>query len=175
MSACVMRARNYAPALAISSGLPLPPRQVMRYMPFCADFGPFNLGMTHHFCQVLKELISSPKLQKVKIVYYTSTAANDTTNAIFLLGAFLVLHLGARPEDAWAPFCSLSGAVKPYRDATWVPSPYDLHVKDCWAGLVKAVSARLYDPGNFDEDEYFYCECAAPACALLMALGRLLP
>ena len=29
--------------------------KVMRYMPFCADFGPFILGMTHHFCKVLRE------------------------------------------------------------------------------------------------------------------------
>lgn len=131
--------------------------KVMRYMPFCADFGPFNLGMTHHFCEVLRELISSPKLQRMKIVYYTSPAANDSTNAIFLLGAFLVLHLGASPGDAWAPFSNLNGAVKPYRDATWVPSPYDLHVRDCWAGLVKAVETGLYDPTTFDEAEYFYC------------------
>ena len=45
--------------------------------------------------------------------------------------------------DAWAPFSNLNGAVKPYRDATWVPSPYDLHVRDCWAGLVKAVEGEL--------------------------------
>jgi len=125
-------------------------------MPFCADFGPFNLGMAHQFCEVLKELMGSPKLHKMKIVYYTSTAANDTTNAIFLLGTFLVLHLGASPDDAWQPFCNLNGAVKCYRDATFVPSPYDLHVKDCWAGFAKAVATRLYDPADFDEDEYFY-------------------
>jgi len=130
--------------------------KVMRYMPFCADFGPFNLGMAHQFCEVLKELMGSPKLHKMKIVYYTSTAANDTTNAIFLLGTFLVLHLGASPDDAWQPFCNLNGAVKCYRDATFVPSPYDLHVKDCWAGFAKAVATRLYDPADFDEDEYFY-------------------
>ena len=27
--------------------------KVMRYSPFCDDFGPFNLGMTHHFCMVI--------------------------------------------------------------------------------------------------------------------------
>ena len=31
--------------------------KVMTYQPFCADFGPFNLGMTHHFCEVLKDLL----------------------------------------------------------------------------------------------------------------------
>jgi len=130
----------------------------MRYMPFCADFGPFNLGMTHHFCEVLRELMSAPKLQKSKIVYYTKPEANDTTNAIYLLGSFLVVHLGASPAEAWQPFSNLGRDVKPYRDATWVPSPYDLHVKDCWAALAKAIVTRLYEPLTFDEAEYFYCK-----------------
>jgi cell division cycle 14 len=132
--------------------------KVMRYQPFCADFGPFNLGMTHHFCEVLKELMLSHKNKQTKIVYYTSPAAGETTNAIYLLGAFMVLHLGATPDEAWAPFSNLHGAVKAYRDATWVTSPYDLHVKDCWAGLKKAVSVGYYDVSTFDDDEYFYCK-----------------
>jgi cell division cycle 14 len=132
--------------------------KVMRYQPFCADFGPFNLGMTNNYGGVLKELMLSHKNKRTKIVYYTSAAASDTTNAIYLLGAFMVLHLGATPDEAWAPFSNLNGAVKAYRDATWVPSPYDLHVKDCWSGLTKAVSVGCYDINTFDEDEYFYCK-----------------
>ena len=136
--------------------------KVMKYMPFCADFGPFNLGMMHHFNEVLKRLMSSPRLRKSKIVYYTANSANDTTNAIFLLGSFLVCHLHATPEQAWIPFCHLKGAVRPFCDATWVPSPYDLHVRDCWAGLARAIANRLYDPCHFDEDEYFYCKPPNP-------------
>ena len=60
--------------------------KVMTYQPFCADFGPFNLGMTHHFCEVLKDLLRMPRMANVKIVYFTSTQPNDITNAIFLLG-----------------------------------------------------------------------------------------
>ena len=136
--------------------------KVMKYMPFCADFGPFNLGMMHHFNEVLKRLMSSPRLRKSKIVYYTANSANDTTNAIFLLGSFLVCHLNATPEQAWMPFCNLKGAVRPFRDATWVASPYDLHVRDCWAGLARAIANGLYDPCHFDEDEYFYCKPPNP-------------
>ena len=73
----------------------------MQYRPFCADFGPMNLGMTHHFCEVLQELLLSPEYQRTKIVYYSQPSANDTiqtkndiTNAIYLLGSFLVLRLG---------------------------------------------------------------------------------
>ena len=76
--------------------------------------------MSQCFCAVLMELMLSHKNKRTKIVNYTSAAA-------YLLGAFMVLHLGATPDEAWAPFSNLNGAVKAYRDATWVPSPYDLH------------------------------------------------
>ena len=36
--------------------------------------------------------------------------------------------------------------------ATWVtPNPYPLHVRECWAGLVRAVQEGLYDPEHFDK------------------------
>lgn len=134
--------------------------RVMRYIPLCADFGPFNLGMTHHFCEVLKELMlshaSNPRLANNKIVYFTSTSRPDVTNAIFLLGAFLVSQMGATPEQAWEPFAQFQSVVRPYRDATWCPSPYDITLVHCWQGLRKAMQTRLYVPEAFDEDKYFY-------------------
>jgi len=36
----------------------------LRYIPFCADFGPLNLGTTHHVCRVLKNLL------QVRIINY---------------------------------------------------------------------------------------------------------
>jgi hypothetical protein len=41
------------------------------------------------------------RLDNTKICYYTSTGQNDLTNAIFLLGAFMVIHLDAHPEQAF--------------------------------------------------------------------------
>jgi hypothetical protein len=29
----------------------------MRYAPFCDDFGPFNLGMTHHFWHIFSKVV----------------------------------------------------------------------------------------------------------------------
>jgi len=130
--------------------------KVMTYQPFCADFGPFNLGMTHHFCEVLKDLLRMPRMANGKIVYFTSTDPNDITNAMFLLGAFLIVHLKAMPEQAWSPFSDFTGVVLPYRDATWCKSPYDLTLLHCWQGLWRAVQGGLYSPDTFDEDEYFY-------------------
>ena len=112
--------------------------------------------MTHYFCETLTKLLSEARPAET-IVYYTSTAPYDVTNAIFLLGAFLVTRLGATPEQAWAPFSGMSGSLlRPYRDATWCRSTYDLTLLHCYQGLKKAMDSGLYEPEDFDLEEYFY-------------------
>ena len=90
----------------------------------------------------------------MKLVYYT--APENTTNAIFLLGAFLVSRLSASPEQAWEPFSRFSAMVTPYRDATWCRSTFDLTLLHCFQALHKAIKTGLYDPNDFDQDEYLY-------------------
>ena len=121
-------------------------------------------GTLHHICQALAKALFNPEFQDVRIVYYTSQDPRDVTNVIYLLGAFLCLRLGATPEEAWGPFQSLKDTCNgpmclPYRDATWVKSSYDLHVKDCWAGLVRAVATGLYDLQAFDKHEVRCFRC----------------
>jgi hypothetical protein len=115
-------------------------------------------GTLHHICQALAPSLLNPKLQDVRVVYFTSQDPRDVTNAIYLLGAFLCLRLGATPEEAWGPFQSLKDTSNgpmclPYRDATWTKSSYDLNVKEYWAGLVRAVATGLYDIQAFDKHE----------------------
>ena len=115
-------------------------------------------GTLHHICQALAPSLLNPKLQDVRVVYFTSQDPRDVTNAIYLLGAFLCLRLGATPEEAWGPFQSLKDMSNgplclPYRDATWTKSSYDLHVKEYWAGLMRAVATGLYDLQTFDKHE----------------------
>jgi hypothetical protein len=104
-----------------------------------------------------------------KLVYYTTTEPKDITNAIFMVGAYLCVCLGATPEEAWQPFHRLAEDLcLPYRDATWVKSPYDLHVKDCWSALIRAMNTGLYNFEQFDKHEVtrlpsYPCSCM-PAC-----------
>eukprot|EP00961_Rhodomonas_salina_P274844 3712982-Rhodomonas_salina.1 len=114
--------------------------------------------MTHYFCQFLKDLLADSNHANEKLVLYTSTEDSDITNAIYLVGSFLCLHLGATVEEAWTPFSNIAvNPCMPYCDATWVsPSVYDLHVTDCWAGLLKAVKMGLYSPSDFNHEEYLY-------------------
>jgi hypothetical protein len=55
----------------------------------------------------------------------------------------------------------------PYRDATWVKSTYDLHVQDCWSGLVRAVVVGLYNIKTFNKDEV-PLRLSAHACTLYL-------
>lgn len=65
----------------------------------------------------------------------------EITNAIYLLGAFLCINLGTTVEQAWQPFSGLEDSqLVPYRDATWAKSMFDLELKDCWAGLRRAMA-----------------------------------
>ena len=139
--------------------------QRLRYQPFCADFGPNNLGSTHHVCQVLKRLLLSSEADEdidggntshVPVVFYATTQREDVANAVYLLGAFLCLHLGASPDQAWLPFQGLGDHLPAFRDATWTASTFDLHVRDCWRSLQAAVAVDLYDIKTFDKNEYLY-------------------
>ena len=102
------------------------------YLPFCADFGPLNFGMTSVFCKMMSKALQDSQ-QHVHIIYCANKSKNarTTTNAVFLLGAFLMLsfsvsavlmlryacphpamyvssgaflNFGVSPDEAWAPF-----------------------------------------------------------------------
>ena len=108
---------------------------------------------------MLEKLLCNPSYGRDEIVYYIipSRVEPDITNSIYLLGAFLVLKLGATPEQAWRPFSAINRKLTiPFRDATWIKSTFDLYHQDMWAGLRRAVSTSTYVPAGFDKAEYFY-------------------
>ena len=130
--------------------------RALQYVAFCADFGPYNLGTTHQVTSILRKALRS-RLD-VTVVFYTTRCPADVVNAVYLLGAYLCLEFKATPEQAWQPFVGLDPALlPPYRDATWVESTFDIYLRDCWAGLLRAVSTGLYDPATFDKALCFFC------------------
>ena len=113
-----------------------------------------NAGTTHVVHKAIKSSLASISRTESAVstvVLYTSRDQTDIVNAVYLLGAFLSLHLGATPEQAWKPFEALDGMLLPYRDATWVKSTFDLRLLDCWAGLRQAVSCGFYNFDSFDQ------------------------
>jgi len=126
-----------------------------QYQPFCADFGPVNLGMVARFCDMMKSKMEHPKLQKRNVVYYCSLEPDHIANTCFLLAAYLVIEKGYLPEEAAAPFTNwLNPPFDHFRDATFSPSSFDVSILDCCAGIYKAMKLGWFDIDTFDLDTY---------------------
>eukprot|EP00286_Rhodomonas_abbreviata_P007711 CAMPEP_0181327176 /NCGR_PEP_ID=MMETSP1101-20121128/21943_1 /TAXON_ID=46948 /ORGANISM="Rhodomonas abbreviata, Strain Caron Lab Isolate" /LENGTH=354 /DNA_ID=CAMNT_0023435781 /DNA_START=535 /DNA_END=1599 /DNA_ORIENTATION=+ len=126
-----------------------------RYQPFCADFGPVNLGIVFRFCDMMHQKYSDPRLSRRPLVYYCSDEPDLITNTTFLLAAYLVIDHSYTPEAAAEPFDHFTPSpIIPFRDATYVTSTYDLRLYDCLCGLHKAIELGWLDCDTFDVDEY---------------------
>jgi len=126
-----------------------------RYQPFCADFGPVNLGIIFRFCDMMHQKMSDPRLARRPLVYYCSDEADLITNTAYLLAAYLVIDHSYTPEAAVEPFNNFTPSpIIPFRDATYVTSTYDLRLYDCLSGLHKAIELGWLDCDTFDVDEY---------------------
>lgn len=126
-----------------------------RYEPYCADFGPVNLGVVHRFCTLMTERMTDPRLANRHLIYYADEDVALRTNTAFLIGAYLVLCHKWTPEAAALPFAVIEpNPFKPFRDATYLPSDYPLTLLDCFSALAKAVDLGWYSPEDFDVDDY---------------------
>jgi hypothetical protein len=61
-----------------------------RYEPFCADFGPVNLGILHQFCQMMQERMNDERLSHRHLVYYADDNPEVRTNVALLVAAYTV-------------------------------------------------------------------------------------
>jgi len=112
------------------------------YRNYCSDFGPVDLGIVVTFCRKLRAILHDPRLAGRAVCYYTGPGEEDRANAAFILGAYLVLQEGKTPEEAWAPLArSRPSPFKMFRDATNLPSDFDLSILDCLQGLKRGADA----------------------------------
>jgi len=126
-----------------------------RYLPFCSDFGPVNIGTLVQFCEYVRDKEADPRLQNRHLVYYCTNDYESVSNTAFLLSAYLMLEHGMTPEKAVAPFRTIAGIpIVPFRDPTFVESSFPLTVLDCLRGLNKAVECEWFDLNEFDLEQY---------------------
>ena len=119
-----------------------------------------NISSIARFIQMLDhELQENPAC---KIVYCVNIGRRELTNAVFLLGAYLILRLGEAAADAISSFAWLnSEMVETYRDATYSRVDFGLSIEDCWRGLEKGIqhgwiryNSVSSEWGKIDIDEY---------------------
>ena len=65
---------------------------LIRYFPFCDDFGPYNLAAIFRFLEILCNKLAAMPDKTVVLCCRADKAA--ITNAGFLMGAYLLLELG---------------------------------------------------------------------------------
>jgi cell division cycle 14 len=110
----------------------------MEYVPFCLEFGPFNLAEIHRFVSEFKLLRTADP--NAKILCVAEGVSSELTNAVFLLGCYMTMALGMSPEIVWHSFHAVSRYLVPYRDASRNGSDFDLDIIDCWLALKRASS-----------------------------------
>ena len=110
------------------------PQLVLHYHSYCDDFGPMNLACVTRFIELLdQELSSQPSC---RIVYLADEGRRALTNAVFLLGAYMILRLQMTPDCVQSCFGWLRpSAVEAFRDASFAEPTFGLTLLDCWRGL----------------------------------------
>ena len=128
----------------------------IRYFPFCDDFGPFNLGAIFRFLTIVRDKLD--EIPSKTLVLCCPNEKGAVTNHAFILGAYLILELGYDAESQFMPLCNVHPSpFVEFRDATFGPVSFGLHIRDAWRGLAKAASIGWFDIGNehaFDMEEY---------------------
>ncbi len=101
-----------------------------------------NMASVIDFIRLLDgELASFPDS---KIFFCVDVGRRPLTNAVFLLGAYMILKLEMASSNVARRFRWLDPSlIEPYRDATYSRPDFHLHLIDCWRGLEKG-SAPSY-------------------------------
>ena len=135
----------------------------IKYHPFCDDFGPMNMAGIVDFIRSLESEFSS--FPESKILFCVDKGTRNLTNAVFLLGAYMILKEGSTPTAVSGSFDRLDrGLLESYRDATHFEADFRLRLIDCWQGLatgiqhgwVQSASSRETYWGRVNIEEYRY-------------------
>ncbi|XP_071448696.1 dual specificity protein phosphatase CDC14A-like [Hetaerina americana] len=125
-----------------------------KYLPFNSDFGPLCLSSLLRYCGLIKSKLCCSELRNKRIIHYTSLEGPEQrANAMFLVTAFAVLHLGQSPARAIANCCPRGAQVPPilpFRDASVHPRSKHIHLFDCLCALRVARARGLFDPADLD-------------------------
>jgi cell division cycle 14 len=135
------------------------PLEKLAYQPYCDDFGPMNLLSIANFIKMLDQQLDVYSTSK--IVFCIEDGRRALTNAVFLLGAYMILRNKVSSNDAVQSFDWLEEhMIESYRDATFALPDFGLTLGDCWRGLECGMLKGWIQHGNgslwgeVDLDEY---------------------
>ena len=130
------------------------PKKPIVYIPFCDDFGPMNMACIADFISQLDDKLNANSSSR--LIYTVDNSKRSLTNAVFLLGAYMILARGASTEDVDDCFSWLKpDQFEDYRDATYSQPTFRLSLVDCWRGLEKGVRLGWVAPPDEHDDEFW--------------------
>jgi cell division cycle 14 len=124
------------------------------YIGFADDFGPMNLGSIYQYCSILNNVLADSCDKPIAMVCVSDR--RSVTNAVFLIGSYLIMELNWKVETILALFDSVSNLLLTYRDVSPGVQNFHLNLEDCWGGLFRAKNLGWIDfgPEGFDLEEY---------------------
>lgn len=113
------------------------PRRAWAYRPFCDDFGPPDLyALVSFIREVDRQISACIEAKQTALGYCVGSDRRDVSNAVFLVGGFMILMMNVLPERVFDSFATLDLAE--YRDVLDRRATFGLSVLDCWRGLHRA-------------------------------------
>ena len=120
-----------------------------QYRGFFDDFGPPSLLQLYSFTKMIEEFMSKSNMT---LHFYVSPNPAAKSNAALYITSFRLLHCQMTPEEAFKPLKPIAATLKPFRDASTLPSTFDLTVIDCLRGLKRAMNLGWFDINTFDPE-----------------------
>lgn len=118
-----------------------------QYHGFFEDFGPPSLLQLYKFAAMMEDKLNSTNKA---IHYYTSMNPMTKPNAVMYLTFFRMVHLNMDPDKAYEPMKGIANTLYPFRDASTLPSTFDLKVIDVLSGIYQAIQNDWFDFKTFD-------------------------
>ena len=148
-------------------------KELCPYSPFADDFGPMNLAAIYQFCELLTFELGQCHHH---LALLCTKDYQSVTNAVFLLGSYLIASLNYDLEATKACFAQVRHLTSSYRDVSPGPQNFDLHIADCWGGLLRAKGLQWADfspSSTFDLAEYLHYDDPLNADLHVIVPGKL--
>ena len=144
------------------------------YVSFCEDFGPFNLACTYRFCQRIQQETETSATRRVVVV--SNPDSRSLTNAVFLIGAYMVMNLDHHPDNIAQHFVRLNSRLVSFRDVSPGLQNFHLCLHDCWKALwrAKLLSWVRFGDGGFELFDYEQCDSPLNADLHEVVPGKLI-
>ena len=129
---------------------------VVSYIGFADDFGPMSMASIYQFCEILDAQLE--QFVGKNIALLTLREPQTVTNAIFLLGAYMIMKLDYDIPRTSANFEDIMYLTASYRDVSPGDQNFHLLLEDCWAGLLRGKQLGWADfgPDGFSLEEYLH-------------------